>query len=80
MVYLALDIVILRSSKGCLKTSKTPFLNSGSSSKKSTPLWAKEISPGWGKLPPPTKATSLISYNVYILFKNKKFLTTGINN
>lgn len=39
-------------------TSKTVRLNSGNSTKNKIPLWAKEISPGCGKLPPPTKATS----------------------
>ena len=29
--------------------------NSGSSSRNSTPLWASEISPGVGTVPPPTK-------------------------
>ena len=46
------------SSRGCLITSKTVRLNSGSSSKNNTPLWDKEISPGWGYCPPPTRATS----------------------
>lgn len=31
------------------------------SSKKSTPLWARLISPGMGKVPPPTKATAFYS-------------------
>lgn len=51
-------MVTSRSSKGWRITSKTERLNSGSSSKNKTPLWAKEISPGWGYCPPPTKATS----------------------
>ena len=41
-------------------TSKTVRLNSGNSSKNSTPLCAKEISPGCGIVPPPTNATSEI--------------------
>jgi hypothetical protein len=36
-------------------------LNSGSSSKNNTPWWAKEISPGCGLPPPPTRATSVNS-------------------
>ena len=56
----ALDIVTTPSSSGCLKTSKTRLLNSGSSSKKRTPLCASEISPGFGLAPPPTRATSEI--------------------
>ena len=39
------------------RTSNTPLLNSGNSSKNKTPLCARLISPGWGKLPPPTIAT-----------------------
>ena len=39
-------------------TSKTERLNSGNSSRNKTPLCAKEISPGCGLDPPPTKAIS----------------------
>ena len=57
MVYLALLMVMWRSSRGWRSTSSVLLLNSGSSSQKSTPLWAKDISPGCGVEPPPTKAT-----------------------
>ena len=50
-----LAMVSLRSSSGCLNNSNTVLGNSGSSSRKSTPLWASEISPGPGMLPPPTR-------------------------
>ncbi len=53
-------MVINRSSNGWRSTSRTERLNSGSSSRKRTPLCARLISPGWGKDPPPTSATSLI--------------------
>ena len=56
----ALEIVTLLSSIGWRITSKAVLLNSGSSSKNSTPLCANEISPGCGLPPPPTNATSLI--------------------
>src|SRR5690554_1523781 len=59
-VNFAREIVTSRSSNGCRITSKTPRLNSGSSSKNKTPLWANEISPGCGYCPPPTRATSEI--------------------
>ncbi len=45
-------------SRGCLKTSETPLLNSGNSSKKRTLLQESDISPGCGYDPPPTRATS----------------------
>src|SRR6185437_15222196 len=57
---LARDIVMRRSSKGWRNTSRTERLNSGNSSRKSTPLCAKDISPGCGTPPPPTSATSLM--------------------
>ena len=50
---LTLLIVTTLSSKGPLKTSNVFLLNSGSSSRKSTPLCARLISPGLGILPPP---------------------------
>jgi len=53
-------MVTLRSSSGWRITSRTLRLNSGNSSKNNTPLWASDISPGCGLLPPPTKATSEI--------------------
>ena len=46
-------IVTILSSSGPLKTSNVFLLNSGSSSKKRTPLCARLISPGFGILPPP---------------------------
>lgn len=57
---LALEMVTFLSSIGCLITSSTVLLNSGSSSRNNTPLCAREISPGCGDEPPPTSATSLI--------------------
>ena len=52
-----------RSSSGCRSTSRVCLLNSGSSSAKSTPLCARDISPGCGDAPPPTSATSKIYEN-----------------
>ena len=49
----ALVRVIFPSSIGCLKSSLTSRLNSGSSSKNKTPLCAIEISPGCMLFPPP---------------------------
>ncbi len=46
------------SSSGWRNTSSAPRLNSGSSSRKSTPWWASEISPGPGIVPPPSRPTS----------------------
>ena len=46
------------SSMGWRRASSTSRWNSGSSSINSTPLWAKEISPGLGMLPPPIIATA----------------------
>ncbi len=43
-------------SKGSRKTSNTLRSNSGSSSRNSTPWWARVISPGCGFEPPPTSA------------------------
>jgi len=53
-----LETVTLPSSKGCLRDSMAFLLNSGNSSRKRTPLWAREISPGCGMDPPPTRADS----------------------
>src|SRR3989344_1466505 len=53
----AREIVTVFSSKGCLRFSRTSRENSGNSSRKRTPLWAREISPGLGQAPPPTRAT-----------------------
>ena len=44
---------------GCLNTSNTWRGNSGNSSRKSTSLCAREISPGKGLFHPPTLATAL---------------------
>ena len=41
------------SSRGWRRVSRASLENSGSSSRKSTPLWAREISPGRGLEPPP---------------------------
>ena len=46
------------SSRGWRRTSRASRENSGSSSRNSTPLWAREISPGRGKDPPPARATA----------------------
>ena len=48
------------SSSGCRRTSSTCRLNSGISSRNSTPWCARLISPGRGCCPPPTSATSEI--------------------
>jgi hypothetical protein len=53
-------IVTVPSSSGCLSTSSVRRLNSGSSSKKSTPLCANEISPGIGIDRPPMRPASEI--------------------
>ena len=50
-------MLITRSSSGWRITSSTIRLNSGSSSRNSTPLCARLISPGVGLVPPPTSAT-----------------------
>ena len=52
-------MVILPLSKGCRNDSKEARENSGSSSKNSTPLCAKDISPGTGFEPPPAKAAEV---------------------
>ena len=48
-------IVTWPSSSGWRSTSSVVRLNSGSSSRNSTPLWARLISPGVGVEPPPTR-------------------------
>ncbi len=50
----ALEMVTLPVSSGSLNASSAGRLNSQSSSRKSTPRWARVISPGRGGLPPPT--------------------------
>ncbi len=54
----AREIVMRPLSSGSRSTSSTWRLNSGSSSRKSTPWCASEISPGRGGDPPPTSATA----------------------
>jgi len=54
----ALEIVTKPSSKGCLKASRAVRLNSGISSKKRTPLWARLTSPGFTFVPPPIREAS----------------------
>ena len=51
----AREIVSRRSSSGWRSSSSTDLGNSGNSSRNKTPLWASEISPGPGMLPPPAK-------------------------
>ena len=46
-------IVTVPSSSGCRNTSSTFRGNSGSSSRNSSPLWARLTSPGRGIIPPP---------------------------
>ena len=55
---LAREMVTWPSSMGCRRTSRTFFLNSGSSSRKRTPLWARLTSPGLGFCPPPIRPAS----------------------
>ena len=55
-------IVTRPSSSGCLSTSSVLRLNSGISSRNSTPLCARLISPGWGVVPPPTRPASLTEW------------------
>src|SRR5213592_2597486 len=56
----ARDTVTFPSSSGCRITSNADLLNSGSSSRKRTPLWATLTSPGFGNVPPPSKPMSLM--------------------
>ena len=55
-------IVTWPSSSGWRSTSSVFRLNSGNSSRNRTPLWAIEISPGCGVLPPPTSPASLTEW------------------
>jgi hypothetical protein len=52
-------MVTLPDSRGSRNASKADLGNSGNSSKNKTPWCAKDISPGRGGDPPPTKATAL---------------------
>ncbi len=56
----ARETVTFPSSTGCLKSSSTRLLNSGSSSRNKTPWWARLISPGLGIRPPPINPASEI--------------------
>ena len=57
--HFAREIRTFLSSSGWRRTSIAERLNSGSSSRNNTPLWAREISPGTGTDPPPASDTSL---------------------
>ena len=54
----ALVMVTTPSSSGWRRDSMADLSNSGSSSKNSTPLCAREISPGLGMAPPPVRDTA----------------------
>ena len=54
----ALVIVTTPSSRGWRRVSMADLSNSGSSSRNSTPLCAREISPGFGTAPPPVRDTA----------------------
>ena len=58
-LYLFLEIVTTLSSRGCLNASNTLVLYLVSSSKNNTPLDDNVSSPGFGVLPPPTRAASV---------------------
>ena len=51
-------MVTLPSSRGWRSTSRVERRNSGSSSRKRTPWWARLTSPGRGMVPPPMRPTS----------------------
>src|SRR5215510_10542859 len=55
----AREMVTQPSSRGWRRVSRTLRLNSGSSSRKSTPWCASEISPGLGLMLPPSSPASL---------------------
>ena len=59
MEFSARLIVTWPSSSGWRSTSSVVRLNSGSSSRNNTPLWARLISPGVGVEPPPTRPALL---------------------
>jgi len=46
-------------SSGWRSESSTRASNSGNSSRNRTPLWASDISPGFARIPPPTRAGML---------------------
>ena len=58
----AREMVTLPDSSGSRMASNADLGNSGSSSRNKTPWCAKEISPGRGGEPPPTKATALAEW------------------
>ena len=60
VLFKARAMVTVPSSKGWRRTSSVRRLNSGSSSRNKTPLWASVISPGVGVEPPPTRPASLM--------------------
>jgi len=70
-------MVTIRSSMGWRITSSTVRLNSGSSSRKRTPLWASEISPGWGWVPPPTSPASVSLLRIVQEIKREYYLVFG---
>lgn len=53
------EMVIIPSSSGWRSVSSTCLGNSGNSSRNMTPLWASEISPGFGIRPPPISDAAL---------------------
>ena len=69
-------IVISPSSRGCLKTSRTVFGNSKISSRNSTHLWARLISPGFACVHPPIILTALA---VWCTTLNGLFLMIGFS-
>ena len=54
----ARTMVTIRSSCGCRRLSSAERGYSSSSSRNSTPLWARDTSPGFGVFPPPINPTS----------------------
>ena len=70
----AREMVMLPSSSGWRIVSSTAGENSGSSSRKSTPLSARLISPGCSALPPPDMATF---DTVWCGARNGRTRTTG---
>ncbi len=69
-------IVISPSSSGCLRVSRIDLLNSRNSSRKSTHLWASEISPGRASRPPPMIDASLA---VWWMIRNGRCMIRGIS-
>ena len=69
-------IVISPSSRGCLSVSRRDLSNSRNSSRKSTPLWAREISPGLASRPHPMIEASLA---VWWIIRNGRSVMSGIS-